>query len=190
MLIGALVVVGVILILAAVFSISDNLIQIEAQKEGIDTVKNNLSLVPSFSDLFGVRAPSYADSSSFHALKKGHDIKISGSADDSVQSADITRFAVKPGDFRGNAPIPKMIVEEGATVKAGDELFFDKSNPQIKYVAPVSGEVIEIRRGAKRSISHVVILADKEQKYRSYDLPNLETTNREDLVAFLQESGL
>jgi Na+-transporting NADH:ubiquinone oxidoreductase subunit A len=189
MLIGALLVVGVILILAAVFSISDNLIQIEAQKEGIDTINNNLGLVPSMSDLFGKKAPSFADPKSFHALKKGHDIKISGSSGSTVYQSSVTRFAVKPGDFRGNAPIPKMSVVEGDNVKAGDELFFDKANPNIKYVAPVSGEVIEVRRGAKRSISHVVILADKEQEYRSYDLPSLESVERAELVAFLQDSG-
>ena len=190
MLIGALLVVGVILILAAVFSISDNLIQIEAQKEGIDTINNNLGLVPSMSDLFGKKAPSFVDPKSFHALKKGHDIKISGSVGSNVLHTGVTRFAVKPGDFRGNAPIPKMTVVEGDIVKAGDELFFDKANPNIKYVSPVSGEVIEVRRGAKRSISHVVILADKEQEYRSYYLPSLENVERTDLVTFLQESGV
>jgi len=189
MLIGALLVVGVILILAVVFSISDNLIQIEAQKEGIDTVNNNLSLVPSIADLFGKQAPAYADASRFHALKKGHDIKITGSAGSALHQANVTRYAVKPGDYRGNAPIPKMTVAEGDSVKAGDELFFDKANPNIKYVAPVSGEVIEIRRGAKRSISHVVILADKEQQYKSYDLPSLENADRDELVSFLQASG-
>lgn len=189
MLIGALLVVGVVLILAAVFSISDNLIQIEAQKEGIDTVNNNLSLVPSISDLFGKQAPTYADPNSYHNLKKGHDIKITGSANKDVHHAAVTRYAVKPGDFRGNAPIPKMTVQEGDSVKAGDELFFDKANPNIKYVAPVSGEVIEIRRGAKRSISHIVILADKDQQYKSFDLPSLEA-ERSELVAFLQASGL
>lgn len=188
MLIGALVIVGIILILAAVFSISDNLMQIEAQKTGIDTVKNNLGLVPSIPELFGKKAPAYADTSKYHALKKGHDIKISGSASGNVTQANVTRYAVKPGDFRGNAPIPKMVVTEGDNVKAGDELFFDKANPQIKYVAPVSGEIIEIRRGAKRSISHVVILADKDQSYKSFSVPSLEA-KREDLVSFLQESG-
>ncbi|NNE15006.1 MAG: Na(+)-translocating NADH-quinone reductase subunit A [Saprospiraceae bacterium] len=189
MLIAALVIVGVVLVLAAVFSISDNLIQIEAQKEGIDTMKNNLSLVPSFKEFFGKPAPKYADANNYHLLSKGHDIKLTGKPSSEIVDVPVTRFAVKPGDFRGNAPIPKMVVEEGDEVKAGDVLFFDKTQPDIKYTAPVSGEIVEIRRGAKRSISHVIIMADKEQRYKQFDAPSTEGTDREKLVQFLIESG-
>lgn len=189
MLLAALVIVGVVLILASIYALSDNLIQIEAQKEGINTRKNNLGIIPNFSELFGKSAPSYADSSSFHHLRKGHDIKLAGHSGSSVTTQRVMRFGVKPGDFRGNAPIPKMLVQEGDEVSAGEALFFDKANPDIKYVSPVSGEVVEIRRGAKRSISHVVILSDNEQKHKSFDLPDL-AGDRKDIVDFMKECGL
>jgi Na+-transporting NADH:ubiquinone oxidoreductase subunit A len=80
-------------------------------------------------------------------------------------------------------------VEVGATVKAGDHLFFDKKDPEVMHVAPVSGEVIAINRAEKRSIAEVVILADNEQSYRSLDVVDLEKATREELVSFLLDSG-
>ena len=188
MLITALIIIVILLVLASVFSISDNIIQIEAQNQGIDTSKKNLGIFPSISELFGKPAPSYTDKSKFHRLSKGHDIMISGKAGEEVHNVEVSRFAVKPGDFRGIAPIPKLEVEEGAEVLAGDALFFDKSNPEIKYVSPVSGELVEVRRGAKRSISHLVILADKEQKFKKFDTPGVDV-GRNELVDFLKASG-
>src|SRR5690606_9912429 len=57
------------------------------------------------------------------------------------------------------------------------------------YAAPVSGEVVAINRGEKRSIAEIIILADKEIKYKTFDVPNLETIGRQELVAFLTASG-
>ncbi|MEM8910004.1 MAG: Na(+)-translocating NADH-quinone reductase subunit A, partial [Bacteroidota bacterium] len=65
----------------------------------------------------------------------------------------------------------------------------DKKRPEIKYVAPVSGEILKINRGEKRSIAEIVILADKELKYR--DLPefDLDNSERSALVDYLLDSG-
>ncbi len=189
MLLTALVVIGIILILISVFSISDNLIQIEAQKEGIDTQKTNLSLIPSFKDLFSPSMPSYIDGKKLHRLKKGMDINLAGQASDSVSNANVARYAVRPQLYRGLSPIPKMEVAVGDEVLAGQVLFFDKKNPDVKFVSPVSGEVVEIRRGDKRAISHVVILGDKTQKSVVHTPPSLENASRNELVEYLQASG-
>lgn len=188
MLITALVIIVILLVLASVFSISDNIIQIEAQNNGIDTTKKNLSIFPSLQEIIGQPVPNYADKKRFHRLSKGHNILISGKADGEVQNAEVTRYAVKPGDIRGIKPIPKLEVEEGAEVKAGDALFYDKADPSIKYVSPVSGELVEVRRGAKRSISHLVILADKDQKYTKFDTPSADA-GREEIIEFMKSSG-
>jgi len=189
MLITAILLIAVVLILASVLSVSDNLIQIEAKKQGIDTQKTNMSLYPRISELFGKSAPSFASSSKFHQLRKGHDIKLSGGAEGPVMKGLSTRYAIKPTDYRGIAPIPKMLVAEGDEVKAGDEIFYDKQSPEVKFVAPVSGEIVEVRRGAKRAITHIVILADKEQTYRQHDILNVDTASRDDIVNFLKMSG-
>ena len=83
-------------------------------------------------------------------IRKGLNIQLQGEAEkvySSFTSSD--KFAVKPPDFHGLRP--KMAVKEGAKVKAGSVLFFDKDNEQIKFCSPVSGTLVEIIRGAKRN---------------------------------------
>ena len=143
MLLAALVLIAMVLILVSVLSVSDNLIQIEAKKRGIDTQKKNMSIFPRFSDLFGKPAPNFADPAKFHNITRGHNIKLAGQASGPIMKGMATRYAVKPTDYRGIAPIPKLEVATGDEVKAGDVLFHDKQNIDIKFVAPVSGEVVE-----------------------------------------------
>lgn len=136
------------------------------------------------------KAPSYVKEGKVLSLKKGHDILLKGEAAGSAEVAEGVRtFAIQPSNFPGMSPIPKLLVEEGQEVKAGDPLFFDKVKPDMKVVAPVSGEVVSIHRGAKRAIAEVVILADKEIKYRQLDAFDYEKRSREDLVSFLLEHG-
>ncbi len=188
-LLTALAAIAVFIVLGAIVMVSDNLLKIEAKESGADKTGANYSIFPRFSELFGVSAPSYVDGP-VTFLKKGHDILLQGEAAKSTNDgSSVTTFAVQPPNFVGISPIPKVVVAVGEEVKAGDPIFFDKKRPEIQYVAPVSGEVIAINRGAKRSIAEVVILADKEMKYRTYDVPNLADCSREDLVNFLMSSG-
>jgi Na+-transporting NADH:ubiquinone oxidoreductase subunit A len=139
---------------------------------------------------FGAGRFKKADGKSI-SLKRGHDIELNGAAGKTLNSNVKSKtFAVRPPDFFNISPIPKVTVEVGDEVKAGDVIFFDKKRPEIKYSAPVSGEVIAINRGAKRSISEVIILADKEINSRSYDAFNLEGSDRGALVNYLLESGV
>ncbi len=190
MLSTVLIIIGILLLLAVILSVSDNLLQIEAQKSGIDINKEDVGVIPKFS--FGKstpKAPAFIKSGSYHKLKKGFDIKLDKEADNVALPAAINTFAVRPMDYRGIAPIPKLEVEVGSEVKAGDPIFYNKANPDIKYVAPVSGEVVEVRRGAKRAISEVVILADKKMNYKSISAPDLGKVSREELIKFLMANG-
>jgi len=138
--------------------VSDNLLKIEAKEIGADKTGTNYSIFPRFNELFGASAPNYVDGP-VTFLKKGHDILLEGEATKSTNDgAGVTTFAIQPTNFIGMSPIPKVIVSVGDEVKAGDSIFFDKKRPEIQYVAPVSGEVVAINRGAKRSIAEVVIL--------------------------------
>ncbi len=186
----SLIALGVILLIWAILNLTDKLLQVEAKKQGADLKKNNFSIFPSLEEIFSSKSPAYAAGEDYHRLKKGFDIKLAGEPNSTgIEEITVTRFSLNPPNFRGIAPIPKVIVKQGDEVKAGEEIFFDKSNPDIKYVSPVSGEIMEIRRGAKRAITNVVILADKDQQYIKNDIPSLES-NREDLVAFMMKSGL
>jgi len=122
----------------------------------------------------------------FIKLKKGFNINLAGKAElkvaDSIQPET---FALKPSDFHGIA-MPKLLVKEGDTVKAGTPVFFDKKLEHVMHSSPVSGEVVEIKRGDKRKILEIKILADKEvafeqfNKYSVSDLSNLPKDQAKD----------
>lgn len=184
-------VVAALIILGVVLQVADNLMRIEARQSGADKSGANYSLFPQMGEIFKPSLPDYTTGHSVNVLTKGHDILLQGAANGTVDTnPGVTTYAIKPQEFIGISPIPKMVVAVGDTVKAGDPLFFDKKRPEIMHVAPVSGEIIEINRGDRRSIVEVVILGDKEIQYKSLEPVDLSTASREDLVAFLQESGV
>ncbi len=170
-----------------VVSVADNFMVIESKQMGIED-STTMGLFPAVRELFRGKKPEYLEQAHVYTLTKGYDIPMAGEPQDLIREPKVTRYAVNPPDYFGLRPIPKMLVEEGDTVKAGDPIFFDKNMTRIKFVAPVSGEVIGINRGLKRSIAEVVILADKDQVSRSYTLPAGDAS-REELVEFLLESG-
>lgn len=103
-------------------------------------------------------------------LKKGYDIKLLGEASKEISEIPAAEvFAVKPTDYLSITP--KLVVKVGDEVLAGSSLFFDKKRPDINFPSPVSGEVVEIVRGAKRKVLEVRILADKTTKYVKTAIP-------------------
>lgn len=186
---GLLAVAGLIF-LALVLQVADNLMLIEAKESGVSD-KANFSLFPNIGEIFRPKTPEYATDAPVQVLTKGHDILLEGEAEDVIaEGIKGTTFAVQPPNFIGMSPIPKVVVEEGATVKAGDVLFFDKKVPDVKYVSPVSGKVIGINRGAKRSIANVVIERDEEMTSRDYAPFDVINSTREELVSYMMESGV
>lgn len=186
---GLLAVVGVI-VLGFVLQVADNLLLIEAKQSGMDK-KANFSIFPSTKELFRPKTPEYAAGAPIEVLTKGHDILLEGEAATTVATTNGARtFAIQPPNFIGISPIPKVLVEEGTHVNAGDILFFDKKVPDVKYAAPVSGTVKGINRGAKRSIANIVIEADAEQTSREYLPFDLINGTREQLVEYLLEAGV
>lgn len=123
-------------------------------------------------------------------LRKGFDVNLFGKPETKLSKFSASTFAIKPPDFQGIKPIPKLVVEQGSEVKAGDPLFFDKPNPEIFYTAPVSGEVIAIRRGDKRSIAEIVILADNKISYKDFGKADPADSSRDKILNKLLESGL
>ncbi|MEM9895330.1 MAG: Na(+)-translocating NADH-quinone reductase subunit A, partial [Bacteroidota bacterium] len=100
-------------------------------------------------------------------------------------------FSLKPSDFKGLGRA-KMAVKEGDNVKAGTPLFFDRNVEDVLYTAPVSGEIVEIKRGEKRKILEVKILADKKIEYKQFskfDQNQIAGLNRDVIIDQLQKSG-
>ena len=59
----------------------------------------------------------------------------------------------------------------------------------MKFVSPVSGELVEIERGARRRILNLKILADKEQAVLEHPPLDVSKASDEEIRTFLLESG-
>lgn len=126
-------------------------------------------------------------------LKKGFDINLAGKAEKTVADTPISEtFAIKPTDFVGMKR-PKLKVKEGDNVKAGSPVLFDKMQEDVMVCSPVSGEVVEVKRGAKRKILEIKILADKEIEYESFktfSVSDLQGLTKEDAFAQMAAGGV
>ena len=121
-------------------------------------------------------------------IKKGLDIKLKGEAKKTSEQAIISNFyTLRPEDF--HSVIPKLIKRVGDKVKAGEAVFYDKSNENIKFVSPVSGEIIDIVRGEKRKILSIKIQSDKENTSEEHSVINIEAANANDIKTLLLGSG-
>ena len=126
-------------------------------------------------------------------LKKGFDINLAGKAEKKFAECDQPEtFALKPTDFPG-IQRPKVMVNEGDTVKAGTPLLFCKQMEDVRYCAPVSGEIVEIKRGAKRKLLEIKILADKEiisEDFKKFSVSDLSKIEKQEAVELMLKSGV
>ncbi|WP_299326150.1 Na(+)-translocating NADH-quinone reductase subunit A [uncultured Maribacter sp.] len=121
-------------------------------------------------------------------IKKGLNINLVGTAEQTTSKAVLSNvYAIQLSDFHGITP--KMMVKQGAEVKAGEPLFYNKNMESMLFVSPVSGELIEIERGDRRRILTLKILADKTQEAFSGAALDVENTSKEELKAVLLKSG-
>ena len=124
--------------------------------------------------------------------RKGFDINLVGKAALQIGSVEQSEtFAIKPTDFVGMTR-PKVIVREGDVVKAGSPLFFDKKLERAIYTSPVSGEIVEVKRGDKRKLLEIKILADKQIEYENftkYSVSDMANLKGEEVKETLLKSG-
>jgi Na+-transporting NADH:ubiquinone oxidoreductase subunit A len=81
----------------------------------------------------------------------------------------------------------------GDSVKAGTPLFHDKRHEQIVFTAPVSGEIVEVKRGEKRKLLEIKILADKKvefESFKKYSVSDINNASASELKAQLMASGV
>lgn len=121
-------------------------------------------------------------------LKKGLDIRLVGKAETVYATVALPElFAIKPGDFHGMTP--KMVAKVGDKVKAGDVLFFDKKQPEVKFVSPVSGELVAVNRGDRRVILEVVVKSDGQPAQADFGKMDFAAMNRQQIIEKLLETG-
>lgn len=122
-------------------------------------------------------------------LRKGLDINLKGKAADKVTAVGIGgEYALVPDDFTGVKP--KVVVKEGDHVKAGDALFVNKDNPEVKFASPVSGTVSSVLRGDRRKLLKVAVQADGEQQYADFGKADVAALDGDAVKAKLLEAGL
>ena len=121
-------------------------------------------------------------------IKKGLNINLVGAAEQTTSKAVLSNvYALNLKDFHGITP--KMLVKAGAEIKAGEPIFYNKNLEEMQFVSPVSGELVEIVRGARRRILTLKILADKEQSYQTSKTFDVEAASADAIRTALLKSG-
>lgn len=122
-------------------------------------------------------------------LKKGLDINLMGKAEPQVKIIPVGgKYALQPDDFYGFKP--KVVVKEGDSVLAGDPLFVNKQEEELKVTSPVSGKIIAINRGARRKVLSIEVEADETQQFKSFTTFEVQSVSADAVKALLLESGM
>ncbi|GIZ08511.1 Na(+)-translocating NADH-quinone reductase subunit A [Flavobacterium sp. UMI-01] len=127
--------------------------------------------------------------SEYIKIKRGLNLKLIGEAAKTVLDMPVPEIvAIKPTDFIGVTA--KLLVKVGTNVAAGTPLFYDKNSEEILFCSPVSGEIIEIVRGAKRALLEIKILPDRETNYVSFPVASPEELSKNKIITQLLQSGV
>lgn len=122
-------------------------------------------------------------------LKRGLDLPISGSPEQSIRQGNSVRTVGVVG-FDYNGMKPTMEVQVGDQVKCGQVIFSDKKTPGVLYTAPASGKVVEINRGEKRVLQSVVIEVDGDESVEFSKYSDIASLTREQAQENLVNSGM
>ena len=123
-------------------------------------------------------------------IKRGLDLPITGSPEQTISEKHVKTVAVLGPDFIGMKPT--MAVKVGDKVKLGQLLFTDKKLQSVKYTANGSGTITAINRGERRVLQSVVISLEgnEEITFDSFNENELLSLSREKIVKQLVDSGL
>ena len=122
-------------------------------------------------------------------ITKGHDFNLNHYAVDGIaDSKEFDKIIMSPLDYPYVKP--KLLVKTGEDVKVGTSIFFDKLNPDIKFVSPVSGKVSDIVYGKRRVIQSISISNDLKYESLEFTFEESAVVGKEVWVNSLKESGL
>jgi Na+-transporting NADH:ubiquinone oxidoreductase subunit A len=121
-------------------------------------------------------------------IKKGLNIKLIGEAEQTTTETTVAGvYAVKPENFHGI--IPKLTVKIGAEIKAGEPLFYSKSDERILFPSPVSGKVEEIVRGERRKVLEIKVQSNATQEFADFGIKEASKLSGEEVKNHLLASG-
>jgi Na+-transporting NADH:ubiquinone oxidoreductase subunit A len=124
-------------------------------------------------------------------IRRGLDLPITGKPVQSIEDGpQVTQVALIGFDYNGMKPT--MSVQEGDSVKLGQELFSDKKTPGVIYTAPAAGKVVAINRGEQRVFQSIVIEinGDDAVEFPRFEAAELTSLAREKVQHNLVNSGL
>ena len=122
-------------------------------------------------------------------LKRGLDINLKGKPQKKIVQLPLAEtYALKPSDYK--FVTPRVQAKVGDRVKAGTVLFYDKYKPEIVFTSPVSGEVIEIRRGERRRILEYIVKTDGQIEYEQFLTGTAADLSDDQIIENLVKSGL
>ena len=122
-------------------------------------------------------------------ISKGLNINLKGAPVAEFTSvAPAKLYALMPADF--TRVTPKVVVKPEDKVKAGDPLFFDKENPELQFVSPVSGTVVAVNRGERRRVLSVVVESDGKFESVDYKAKDVLSLSADEVKADLLKAGL
>ena len=122
------------------------------------------------------------------SIKKGLDISLVGDAKQvTTQILAGGVYAIRPSDFHGITV--KLVAKEGSEVKAGDTLFYSKSDERILFPSPVSGKVTDVIRGERRRVLAIIIAGNTTQEYKDFGVKDVDKMSPEEVKNHLLSSG-
>ena len=124
-------------------------------------------------------------------VSKGLNIPINGSINvERINSVSARSVALLGEDYHGLKPT--MLVQEGNVVIKGQNLFEDKKNPGVKFTSPISGKIVEINRGERRTFLSMVIEKNinstSEVSFESFQ--DISKLSKDLVIENLIESGV
>ncbi len=94
-----------------------------------------------------------------YKLRKGLELPVAGAPAQEIHDGPAVRtVALLGSDYLGLKP--RLAVQEGDVIAAGAPVFAHKDTPDVQVVAPVSGRVKAVNRGARRVLISVEIEVD------------------------------
>jgi len=122
-------------------------------------------------------------------IKKGLNINLKGKPQATKKQTVVSQeYSLFPDDFNGF--VPKLAAKQGDLIQIGSPVMFDKNNPEIKIVSPVSGEVIAVNRGEKRKLLSIVISSDGKNTCENRGKKEIKSLSPEEIKTILAESGI
>lgn len=124
-------------------------------------------------------------------IKRGYDIPLAGSPAHNIE--DISSpglLAIAPGDFKGTKPA--LMVKTNDYVKIGSPIFHDKKRPELLFVSPAAGRIIEIVYGPRRIIEKIVISSESNDalQHHSYRPDQIARTPAAELIELMHRGGV